>query len=189
MNTRLAPKGWLLMLSSLLLISGLGWAGGYLAATTQIPPAPFPPTDFAYVCTPSIPTAPPLAIKYTALPGANLQIALGGTPSTTDTSKPTIASVIYSGGSSVLTNSVAIPATTNGVPFTVSAGDNVGVTIAKLYVDGKQGPQEGDGVTPLPSIFYLRWNASPVAPGVHQFKLVVWDAARNSDEKSWSMTR
>ncbi len=106
-----------------------------------------------------------------------------------DTEAPVIVSVVSSAGSvNVLPGGVRIPA--NGVPFTIVATDNVGVLAAKLYVDGIQGPGDGGGNALLPELFYLRWNApANLAAGVHNFRLIVWDASGNLAARTWSMVR
>ncbi len=104
-----------------------------------------------------------------------------------DATPPVISSVIYSGGADVLGGAVKIPA--NGVPFTVTASDNVGVMSAKLFIDGEEGPKDG-GAHLLPSPFFLRWNAPvSLALGVHNFRLVVWDGSGNFATKTWTMIR
>ncbi len=114
------------------------------------------------------------------------------TTQSSDATAPVISGVQYSGGSSLLNNNGKILATSNGVPLSISAGDNVGITAAAVYVDGA--PQPGASATApvgdvMPALFYLRWNARVVAPGIHGFRLDVWDAAGNTAEVVWTMTR
>ena len=146
-------------------------------------PGPLPLRDDLYKCTST--TGPEFTMHYKRFP-AEIQTEINQPIGNGDTTVPVIASVIVSGSGSVLTNIGRIVATSNGVPFTVSAADNVGITSASLYVDGKIATAVADPQG-LPGLFYLRWNAKTVTPGKHMFSLVVWDAAGNVAERGWSM--
>lgn len=148
-------------------------------------PGPNPIIDAMFYC--NSPTAAPFTMHYKRFPDA-IQTDVNQLVMSSDAVAPNIAAVIVSGGSSVLGNTAKINPLSNGVPFTVSASDDVGITSASLYIDGKLATAAADG-DGLPSLFYLRWNARAVAPGVHAFRLLVWDKAGNLSEKTWTMER
>ncbi len=106
-----------------------------------------------------------------------------------DKTPPIITSVVYSNSVSVLANTSKILGTANGVPLTVVAADDVGVRNASLFVDGVLVTSTSSAPDILPLLFYLRWNARAVSSGTHTFRLIVYDAAGNSAEKLWTMTR
>jgi hypothetical protein len=147
-------------------------------------------TDTTWNCLPAAGSNDsPLQLKISPSPFFAIAAVSGKGLNKADVIAPTIDKVIYSGGANVLNGNVKIPATTAGVPFTVTANDDIGIVAAHLYVDGLSGPQDGDASQFLPSTFYLRWNAKSVAPGIHNFRLVVWDGGGNSASQSWSMVR
>jgi len=110
-------------------------------------------------------------------------------PVSTDKTAPVISSVMV-GLVNVLGNAGKILPASNGAPFSISAGDDVAITHAGLFVDGNPVPAvTAADIGGLTSLFYLRWNARVVAPGSHALRLVVWDAAGNPAEKNWVMFR
>lgn len=156
------------------------WAGSVHAQTAA---APTP----EYWCT--LPTAgSPAIYRFVRFPFPPAPGPPIGQTTPADITPPIINSIIYSGGRDVLPGNVAIPATTNGVPFTVNASDDFAVMFYQLEVDGHAGPRDGNGIDALPTPFYVRWNAVPAA-GPHSFHLVVWDSNLNGADKTWIMIR
>jgi len=154
----------------------------------QLPTSAFPEHDFTYTCTPTNGTAPPLEFKFTAAPAPHVDVFFGVPAASNDKQPPVISTVLNSVNVNVLTNNVRIT-TTNGVPLTITASDNVGVVWYRLDVDGLEGPKDGNAALILPTTFYTRWNARNVAAGSHHFKLTVSDLAGNLAVKEWEMTR
>jgi len=146
-------------------------------------PGPLPLRDDLYLC--KSPTGPDFTMHYRKFP-AEIQTDINQPFGSTDTTVPVISAVTVSGSGSVLSNIGRIVATSNGAPFTITAADNVAITSASLYVDGKIATATADPFG-LPGIFYIRWNAKLVTPGKHSFALLVWDAAGNVAERGWTM--
>ncbi len=153
-----------------------------------------PERDFNYECK-TVPTSPPgpqFTMRFVQFPFQSLQtsIALSSPAASADTTPPVITAVGYSGTPvrSVLGNNVKLDLS-NGVPLTVSATDDSAVMYYRLLIDDKPGPQEGNGVDAFGGTFYIRWNTALVTPGIHTFKLLVYDAAFNPAERDWTMTR
>jgi len=152
------------------------------------PPSIFPSQDFTYTCTPTNGTAPPVEFKFTAAPAPHVDVFFGANVASNDKTPPVINSVLNSVNVNVLPGGIRIT-TTNGVPLTITASDNVGVVWFRLDVDGLEGPKDGNAALILPLTFYARWNARNVAPGLHHFKLTVSDLAGNQAVKEWDMVR
>ncbi len=153
-----------------------------------------PERDFNYECK-TVPTSAPgpqFTMRFVQFPFQSLQtsIALSNPGATTDTTPPVITAVSVSGTPlrNVLGNNVKLDLT-NGVPLTVSATDDNAVMYYKLWMDDKAGPQEGNGVDAFGGTFFIRLNKALITPGVHTFKLLVYDAAFNPAERDWTMIR
>jgi hypothetical protein len=147
---------------------------------------PVPARDYTYACT--SPTGPAFTFHFLQFPFQSIIAGLIPPASPANSIAPVISSVIYSGGKDVLPGTVKIPASTNGVPLTITATDDIGVMYYQLEIDGRAGPRDGNGVDVLPTPFYVRWNATP-ALGPHTFRLTVWDGSFNPAEKIWTMIR
>lgn len=159
----------------------------FLIASPQVT-QPVPVHDYSYTCQ-SPNGGPKFTMLYKDYPFQSIQTVLNNPPASTDTVSPVIVGVTNSANLSLLTNTVGINPTLNGLPVTVSAGDNVGIRDASLYVDGNLVTMTSSVNDVLPAVFYLRWNARAISPGIHAFKLSVWDAAGNVAEKNWTMVR
>jgi hypothetical protein len=158
------------------------WLGGYRIQAQM----PAPTRDYTYACT--SPTGPAFTFHFLQFPFQSIIASLTPPASPANSIAPVISSVIYSGGKDVLPGTVKIPASTNGVPLTITATDDIGVMYYQLEIDGRAGPRDGNGVDVLPTPFYVRWNATP-ALGPHTFRLTVWDGSFNPAEKIWTMIR
>lgn len=163
----------------LLSLAVIAWAG----------PPQLPDHDVAYQCLPIVGNGPPVQIKFTNTPFAQLQASIGISPQSNDTQSPVIVSVTNSAGVNLLPGNVKLLAANNGLPLTVTATDNVGVVGGKLEVDGKLATPFGNGIDVQPSPIYVRWNAKTVPIGLHTLRLTIWDAANNTTAISWSMTK
>lgn len=113
-------------------------------------------------------------------------------PPSADNIAPIITTVLYSGNTAAV-ETVKIPAASVSVQFSVSASDNIGLKSFNLYVDGAF-VSSGSGGTELLAAnaqpFAVRWNAAVITSGVHNFRLIVYDAAKNaSQERLWTMTK
>lgn len=147
-------------------------------------PGPAPLVDTVFDCVDQTASAPPFKLHYQRYP-AGIQTEINTPIVRTDVTPPVITNV-FSGAASVFTNNVVISPTAYGVPFSISAGDDVRIVSASLFVDDKVAIAiaDDDGYN---NLFYMRWNARASKPGVHNFKLVVWDKAGNLAEKTWTM--
>lgn len=75
-------------------------------------------------------------------------------------------------------------ANVNGiVPISASASDNIGVTLMKLYIDGKQVSTSATG-----SLNY-RWNTKKVSVGMHTINVQAYDAAGHMGEATITVNR
>lgn len=151
-------------------------------------PDPAPSRDYEYKCV-SANGGPDMTFHFMQFPFQSISAIMTGAPVSSDVTPPVISSVVYSNGGNVLNGDVKIVASLNGMPFTITAIDGVGVQYWSLYVDGYLATSGAGGNDILPSAFYVRWNAKTVSLGAHLFKLVVFDAAGNSAQKTWSMIR
>jgi len=152
-------------------------------------PAPVPvPDPIDFECTSTGPVKIGAKIHWDREPFDALKLSFEKLKiESSDVTAPQIVSVTV-GTVNVLAGTFKINPLSNGAPLTVTAGDDIAITRASLFVDGisKTSMAEVDG---LPTLFYVRWNTRTVAPGPHTFRLVVWDAAENPNEKTWVMTR
>jgi len=155
----------------------------------QQPPMTFPDHDVSYNCVPTVGAGAPVTFKFTAVPSPHFDVTMGNDPVSPDHQHPVLVSITNTAGVDVTTGNVRLLAGNNGLPITITAADSVGVVGGRLDVDGKLGTPFGNGSDVLPSTFYVRWNARTIAPGLHNFKLTVWDAAQNKAEKTWTMTK
>ncbi len=164
-----------------------------MVAGMQVPPvAPPPSTPIHFECTTAISPLTVIGLDVWPNPIDSLVASIRALPALgrgTDKTPPVIADVKYSGAGSVLGNNAFILPTSNGVPFTVTASDDIGAQYYQLTVDGRPGPRDGNDSEIFPVPFYIRWNAKNPFVGTHLFRVTVWDGNGNSSFRDWTMRR
>jgi hypothetical protein len=163
--------------------------GASVMYSLQQPPTTFPDHDVAYVCNPTDAAGAPVTFKFTPIPSPHFDVFVGNNPALSDTIDPVITSVTNSANVDITTGAVKLVAATAGLAMTVTASDNVGVVSGKLEVDGRLATPFGNSIDVLPPSFYVRWNSTTIAAGIHTMRLSVCDAAKHCAVRTWSMTK
>jgi len=105
-----------------------------------------------------------------------------------DAVPPAINSV-KQGSTDVLVPTPVVMKQTTDMAFTVNVSDNLGTVSAALFIDGHQVGFAATYNSQLPATFNVHYVDRTMGSGPHDFRLIVYDAAGNHAERSWTMTK